>query len=279
MSYRSAIPSSIPHGLSAVARAATGPTGMSSSAARITPRTAVPGALPKSETLANPIANLQSEAEQMPIPRAGTQVGQIPVAQVKAAARLQAAVTGAAALSRPAASTAALGPVSYPRQQCSSQDAAAPLVPSATHTASVQVQQLAGMRSSAMQKNSVLQEQAYAVPVKQEVGTKASALAPPSAAAPIPMHLASTPLQPLMKAAVRKPAAIADLVSTANAMLRPELQITEVQQTQLEQAVGGTQTLMDLLHDNFLNEVLQTDGKLSAMQLVAVRRVLNSYCQ
>jgi len=83
------------------------------------------------------------------------------------------------------------------------------------------------------------------------------------------------------EAAVKLPVSIADMASMVNSQLGPSQQghrITEAQITQLQKALGDVKLLLDLLgaDDSSLNEVLDADGSLHAMQIVAVRRLLHS---
>ena len=63
------------------------------------------------------------------------------------------------------------------------------------------------------------------------------------------------------------------MVPVANAHLAPALHISQAQSGQLEEIVGSVQILLDLLHGKHSNEALPTDGKLGAMQAVAMRCV------
>lgn len=114
-------------------------------------------------------------------------------------------------------------------------------------------------------------------------------------AQPAPLQ-APTPAQPALlqmpeqaqpalpgarEAAAKLPVSIADMASMVNSQLGPSQQgrrITEAQVTQLQKALGDVKLLLELLgaDDSSLNEVLEADGSLHAMQIVAVRRSLHS---
>ncbi len=107
--------------------------------------------------------------------------------------------------------------------------------------------------------------------------------------APKPAQLtvlqAPEPAQPALpaarEAAAKLPVSIADMASMVNSQLGPSQQgrrITEAQVTQLQKALGDVKLLLELLgaDDSSLNEVLEADGSLHAMQIVAVRRLLHS---
>jgi len=96
---------------------------------------------------------------------------------------------------------------------------------------------------------------------------------------------APEPAQPALpaarEAAAKVPVSIADMASMVNCQLSPSQQghrITEAQVAQLQKALGDVKLLLDLLgaDDSSLNEVLEADGSLHAMQIFAVRRLLNS---
>lgn len=95
---------------------------------------------------------------------------------------------------------------------------------------------------------------------------------------------APEPAQPALpaarEAAAKLPVSIADMASMVNSQLGPSQQghrITDAQAAQLQKALGDVKLLLDLLgaDDSSLNEVLEADGSLHAMQIVAVRRLLH----
>ncbi|DBA90718.1 TPA: hypothetical protein ACH3X1_003932 [Trebouxia sp. C0004] len=75
--------------------------------------------------------------------------------------------------------------------------------------------------------------------------------------------------------AAKLPVSIADMASMVNSQVAPSQQghrITEAQTSQLQEALGDVKLLLHLLgaDDSSLNEVLEADGSLHAMQIVAV---------
>ena len=76
------------------------------------------------------------------------------------------------------------------------------------------------------------------------------------------------------------PSTIAEIVGMINNQLTPAQQghyITHSQAAQLQMALGDVKLLLGLLgaDDSSLNEVLQADCGLGAMQVVAMRRCLH----
>ena len=113
---------------------------------------------------------------------------------------------------------------------------------------------------------------AAGMPLLQERCDAQPAVPRPVAIAAATEPATATRTAPLAEA---KPTTVSELVTLANTLLRPELQIAQMQGVELEKAVGGMDVLLGLLNDNLLNEVLVADGKLGWMQIVVIRRVLN----